>query len=105
MMSKDIGYVVIKHLDISDDIRDDDVVIQTERIQFGFGEHILNPKNFEKYENIPFREPIAINPDPCNEEWKEPMSDLQFGQQKINIGSSSRFTLVEFYYVKKGVMD
>lgn len=104
-MSKDIGYVVVKYLDISDDFRDDDVVIKAERLQFCFGEHILSPKEFEGYENTPFREPKRINPDPCDKDWEEPISDLEFGQQKINISSSSRFFLVEFYYVKKEVTD
>ena len=104
-MTKDIGYVIIKHLDISDDLRNDDTVIETERLQFNFGKHVLSPKEIEGYKNIPFREPITVNPDPCNEDWEEPVSDLEFGQQKINISNSSRFILVEFYYVKNEVSN
>ncbi len=104
-MSKDIGYVVIKYLDISDGVKDDDVVIKTERLQFSFGEHVLSPKGLEGYENIPFREPVVINPDPCDDTWEEPISELEFGQQKINIRNSSRFILVEFYYVKEEVIN
>lgn len=104
-MTKDIGYVIVKYLDTSDALKDDDIVIDTERLQFNFGKHILSPKEIVGYENIPLREPITVNPEPCNEDWEDPVSDLEFGQQKINISNSSRFFLVEFYYVKNEVSN
>ena len=73
-MSKNIGYVIIKHLNISDGLKGDDIVIETERLQFSFGEHILEPKEIEGYKNIPFKEPIITNPNPYDSDWEEPVS-------------------------------
>lgn len=103
-MFKNIGYVIVKYLDISDKTRDDDIVIKTERLQLDFGEHVLEPKEFEGYDNIPFRQPKENNLNPCDLSWEEPIYNLVFGQQQMNISSSSRFYLVEFYYVKKEVV-
>lgn len=86
-------------MDISGE--DDYRVIKTDRLQVEDGVHVLHPKQFEGYENLPMPEPVRTNPDPCNVDWIPPdRPPIPFGSQRVIIGPNRRVGYVEFYYKK-----
>lgn len=95
-----MGYVIIKHFDVSEDLKDYKV-LDTERIGVENGDHIFHPREFVGYENIPCSEPPIANPDICNNKWESPERDpIPPGSQRLTISSEKGFGYVEFYYKK-----
>ncbi len=95
-----MGYVIIKHLDVSEVLKDYEV-LDTERLQVGDGEHIFHPKEFAGYESVLYPEPPIINPDICDDEWELPeVGPIPFGSQRLTIDPEKGFGYVEFYYEK-----
>ena len=95
-----MGYIIIKHFDVSKDMKDYKV-LDTERLKVENGEHIFHPRQFIGYENIPYPEPYISNPNVCDKEWKPPkIEPIPFGSQRVTIDFSKSFRYVEFYYKK-----
>ncbi|CAK7055587.1 hypothetical protein [Tissierella sp.] len=95
-----MGYIIIKHFDVSEDMRDYNV-LKTERLQVENGEYVLHSKVFDGYENIPYPEPPIPNPNICNEGWMPPkLEPIPFGSQRVTIYPRKSFGYVEFYYKK-----
>jgi hypothetical protein len=92
-----MGYILVKHLDISDYL-DDYLVIYTEKLEVEYGEHILKPKEFKGYKNIPYPEPIELNPNPCDEWESKEKEPIPYGYQRAEISPNRPFFYVEFYY-------
>lgn len=92
-----MGYVIVKHFDISEDMKDYEV-LKTERLKVESGEHIFNPVEFDGFRNVPFPEPPIVNPDICNQEWEPPeLEPIPFGSP---IEHGQGFDYIEFYYEK-----
>lgn len=95
-----MGYAIIKHFDVSEDLNDYKV-LDTERLRVKNGEHVLHSKIFEGYENVPHSEPPASNPDICDDGFKPPeRNHTPPGSQRLTISPEKGFGYVEFYYKK-----
>lgn len=95
-----MGYIIIKHFDVSEDMSDYKV-LKTERLEVANGEHVFHPKIFEGYKNILYPEPPIANSDICNIEWiSQKLETIPFGSQRVIIDIGKGFGYIEFYYEK-----
>lgn len=93
------GTIIIKYMNISEHLKDYQVIEIEKLKDIELKEYILGPKEIKGYENIPQPEPIERNSRPCDTEWEpDKKAPIPFGYQRVILTELEPTRIVEFFY-------